>query len=94
MKLHPTGVEYYALTITSEPELTATDWQASFDGGTTWSTAVDVDGRSAWLLAGAEVASPPADAIVMALGTTYPVVRCVDAPEVIVRDAAAVTVTR
>lgn len=94
MKLHPTAVEYYALEITvDQPDVAASEWQASFDGGTTWSTAVDVDGRSGWLLAGPEVASP-GGAIVMPAGTTYPVVRLVDSPELVVRDAPAITVTR
>ena len=48
--------EYYALEISTTPDVAA--WEASFDDGTTWvpSTTVGTDGYYRWLVAGPDVA--------------------------------------
>ena len=93
MRLHPKGVEYYRLGLTTDPATVTTDWAASFDDGDTWTTAADVDGLSGWLVAGPD-ADTPGTAVVLTTGTTRPIVRHVDNPETIVRTAPTIVVSR
>lgn len=91
MILNPRGREYYALQITTTPATTATDWSASFDGGSTWSVAVNVSGYSAWLVAGSLAALGTAVATVSSSVT--PLVRLTANPEIVVRDAPKIQIT-
>ena len=93
MRLHPQAVEYYKLGMTTEPTTTPTDWAASFDGGATWVTAVDLDGLSGWLVAGPD-ADTPGSATVLGTGMLRPLIRHVDFPETIVRVAPSIVVSR
>lgn len=43
--------DWYVLDITTVPAIEG-DWEASFDGGTTWITGHPTDDHYAWLLAG------------------------------------------
>lgn len=94
MDLSRHGREDYTLEITTDPVTAPTDWEASFDGGRTWHTAVeDDDGFSAWLVAGRQAPDTVGDPGVE-LGTdSEPVVRLIDDPEVIIRDAPFITIT-
>lgn len=91
MILHRNGREYYALAITTTPNTGPTDWQASFDGGSTWVTAVSVSGNSAWLLAGAE--ADPTGAVAVVSRRVRPLVRLTVAPEIVIRDAPLIHYT-
>lgn len=91
MNLHRNGREYYALTITTTPTTTPTEWEASFDRGTTWIPAANVAGNSAWLLAGGS--ADPTDAVAVVSRRVTPLVRLIDAPEIVVRDAPIIHYT-
>lgn len=91
MRLHPLGVEYYKLTIATDPATSTTDWEASFDSGETWTAATDVDGASAWLVAGHDAESPDPSAIVLPT-SARPLVRLIDNPEVVVRRASSIII--
>lgn len=92
MKLDPYGREFYRVTITTSPQLTS--WEASFDGGTTW-TAGATDSRTApvantweWLVAGELVDNSdlaPGELAGVITRTMKPKIRAVDSPERIVR---------
>lgn len=84
MKLSSYGREYYELTITTSPATIPTDWEASFDGGATWITALNVSGNSAWLVRGTNAPAGAAVAIITA--SLNPKVRLTLSPEIIVRD--------
>ena len=84
MNLDRHGREYYKLTITTDPATTPTEWEASFDGGSTWVGATDVDGDASWLVEGPD-APPPVVGKVLAPGPVHPRVRLIEDPEVIVR---------
>lgn len=88
MHLPPNGREFYALTITTVPAVGATAWSASFDDGVTWHVAEDQGGKSAWLVAGPDVAQGTAVAVISA--DTQPYVRLTDNPAIVVRRAPAI----
>lgn len=90
LHLAPEGVEFYALTITTDPAVNAAQWRASFDGGDTWYDAQVVDGRSAWLVAGYAAADPGA-AVAVLTSSTAPLVQHADDPSVYVRYPPAIT---
>lgn len=93
MKLNPYGREFYRVTITTTPQLT--NWEASFDGGLTW-TAGATDSRTPptantweWLVSGHLCDNSDLGVGVLAgviEHTMHPLIRAVDAPEVIVRE--------
>ena len=87
MMLNRTAKEFYTLEITTYPPVTA--WEASFDGGTTWTAGLDTgDGAFQWLVAG-----PSADtsgAIALSSKKTSPLVRSATSSEVVVRDAPTI----
>lgn len=88
MYLKAAAREFYSLAIVTEPAVAA--WEASFDGGTTF-VAGEVDGANTrWLLAGPD--ADPGTATVLTV-TVYPLLRAVDNPEIVVRDAPRVYVT-
>jgi hypothetical protein len=91
MILHRNGREYYALDITTTPSTVPTDWQASFDGGSTWVAALNVSGHPAWLLAGASADIGTSVAVLS--GRVRPQVRLIAAPEIVVRDAPLIHYT-
>lgn len=87
MNLHRIAREWYKPDIQSTPELT--NWEASFDGGADWVPGTLVGGELMWLVQGpdfdpAENSDPGVTATTI-VATTYPQVRAVDNPEVIVR---------
>lgn len=92
MKLNPYGRELYRVTITTSPQLTS--WEASFDGGTTWTVGAD-DSRPApeantweWLVAGHLCDNSdlgPGELAGVITRTMRPLIRGIDSPEVIVR---------
>lgn len=54
MRLNKFGREVYSVTITTDPVATGV-WEASFDGGSTWSVGEDQGNNSwGWLIAGPE----------------------------------------
>lgn len=87
MNLDRLAREYYRVAVTTDPVSTSTDWAATFDGGATWVDAVDVDGDSAWLVAGPD--ADPDDAVVITASMT-PRLRMVDNPEIVVRRAPSI----
>lgn len=92
MILDPHGREFYRVTITTVPQVTA--WEASFDDGTTW-TAGAADTRVPptantweWLVAGElrdNTDLAPGVLAGVITRSMSPKIRCVDTPEVIVR---------
>jgi hypothetical protein len=96
VELHREGREYYKLKITTIPALAAGAWEASFDAGTTWPVASvisDVTGDySAWLVAGED--AEPGTAVAVISHDTYPIVRAVDTPEIVARNAPAIRYKR
>lgn len=91
MILSPAGREYYALTITTTPATQPTDWEASFDGGTTWVAALNVSGNSAWLVRGTNAAAGSAVAVLTT--SISPLVRLTANPELVVRGAPRIELT-
>lgn len=91
MQLNRQAVEWYALEITTDP--TVTGWEASFDDGTTWlaSTTVGTDGWFRWLVAGPDAPTPGSATVLAA--SLRPLVRAVENPEVVVRDAPRIYLT-
>lgn len=90
MDLSKHGKEYYELEIVTDPATDPTDWEASFDAGATWTDAVDVEGRAAWLVAGSLVSSPGNAAVLS--HTTQPLVRLIANQEDVVRPAPLIEV--
>lgn len=103
MELQRSGREFYTLQIAATDIAGAAipdagPYEASFDGDATWHAGTqDVPtGFWQWLVAGPEAPDPPVGVIVLAVVTaenTYPIVRLVDDPEVIVREAPAIVMT-
>lgn len=89
MQLKNSGREYYELTITTDVASIPTDWSASFDNGSTWFTAVNVGGKSAWLLAGPAAAI--GTAVFQLSKSVVPLVRLTANPEIIIRNAPEIT---
>jgi hypothetical protein len=96
MRLHAYGREYYKLRLTTYPGVALDAWEASFDGGTTWTQATvvtvtdDPDATlngswSGWLVAGEHATDNPAGTAVIT-SDVYPRVRLADSPELLVRD--------
>lgn len=87
MNLSRLGREYFRITVATDPAVTG--WEASFDGGVTWTSGTPitgVDGGFQWLVQGPDV--DPTDATALTLsGSVAPLLRAVDNPEVLVRDA-------
>lgn len=82
MKLNRHAREYYAITITTEPDVDG--WEASFDGGETWVEADTSGDGFRWLVAGPD-ADPGTAAVVSR--DIAPLVRVIDTPEIVVRNA-------
>ena len=83
--------EYYALEISTTPDVAA--WEASFDDGTTWvpSTTVGTDGFYRWLVAGPDVA--PGEGATILAASVVPIVRATDSPEIIPRPGPGIYLT-
>jgi hypothetical protein len=69
------------------------DQIASFDAGRTWHPGEQVGQDTRWLLRGSAIPDDPARPAVEVALTVRPLVRGVDDPEVVVRDAPHVIVT-
>lgn len=94
MNLDPNAREFYTLTITTTPAVTS--WDASFDNGGTWFTGAAVAGQAdtfRWLVAG-PTATVGAAVAVIGAWSVLPKVRATSSPEIVVRDAPRITVTR
>lgn len=87
MDLHAGTVGRYRLRITTDPDDVDPDgWEASFDGGATWTAAlVDDDDRLTWLVARAdyrpELGTTEPDAVIAA--DQVPLLRHIDDPVVL-----------
>ena len=83
--------EFYALEISTTPDVAA--WEASFDDGTTWvpSTTVGTDGYYRWLVAGPDVA--PGEGATVLAASVVPIVRAIDSPEIIPRPGPGIYLT-
>ena len=90
MNLNRHAREFYTLGIVTQPPITT--WEASFDAGRTWHPGEQVGQDTRWLLRGSAIPDDPARPAVQGL-TVRPLVRGVDDPEVVVRDAPHVIVT-
>lgn len=93
MFLPPTGSEYYDQTIITVPQLT--NWEASFDDGTTWIPAVTDPNDNThyrWLLKGPNC--PQADGSATLISAeTQPLIRAIGNPEVIIRKPSLISLT-
>lgn len=101
MLLKRSAREFYHVALTATTEagdpVAADDWEASFDGGTTWFPAEahthdDGDGDvtySSWLVAGPDVAQGGAVAVIT--GSLVPQMRLNDNPESVVRDGPRIS---
>jgi hypothetical protein len=90
MKLTRIGREYLTVAISTEPEVTG--WEASFDGGTTWTAGEQVGGDWRWLVAGPDVVQDPVVGQVVVSETTTVVLRAIDNPEVLIRKGPRVSI--
>ena len=93
MILSPLAREFYRVAITTDGDVT--DWEASFDGGTTWHDGeVDPDEETftRWLLAGPD--APLGTAVAVITADVVPIVRATDNPEIVVRKAPRITLDR
>ena len=91
MNLSRYAREFYTLGIVTQPPITT--WEASFDAGRTWHPGEQVGQDTRWLLRGSAIPDDPARPAVEVALTVRPLVRGVDDPEVVVRDAPHVIVT-
>ncbi len=91
MNLNRHAREFYTLGIVTQPPITT--WEASFDAGRTWHPGEQVGQDTRWLLRGSAIPDDPARPAVEVALTVRPLVRGVDDPEVVVRDAPHVIVT-
>lgn len=107
MKLHRQERRYFAPTLSvidyngTPVVVPPTSWQASFDKGLTWITAVehpDLTGQPAWLLRGPNFPGP-GDSSTTITGTitipgyTGPLVRLVDTPETAIVKTESISLT-
>ena len=91
MNLNRHAREFYTLGIVTQPPITT--WEASFDAGRTWHPGEQVGQDTRWLLRGSAIPDDPDRPAVEVTLTVRPLVRGVDDPEVVVRDAPHVIVT-
>ena len=92
MQLSRHAREFYAVTLTTDPPVTA--WEASFDGGATWAAGsrVGVTDEYRWLVAG-NAAAVGAAVAVLAPGTHPVLTRTTSGVEIVVRNIPSITVT-
>ena len=92
MRLHRQAREFYTLTITTSPQISGV-WEASFDGGDTWSAGqATADGAWRWLLRGPDRPDDPQYPAQVVTCSVKPLVRAVDIPELVVRSAPYVSI--
>lgn len=91
MNLNRHAREFYTLGIVTQPPITT--WEASFDAGRTWHPGEQVGQDTRWLLRGSAIPDDPARPAVPVVKSVRPLVRGVDDPEVVVRDAPHVIVS-
>lgn len=99
MNLHPYERVWFSPSLTAyndDGEVIVTvpaDWEASFDGGTTWITARDNGGEPGWLVAGAKFEGDetvPTDALVTV--SVRVLIRLTVLPETIVDRSLSIAV--
>ena len=90
MTIDPHACEWLKLNIVTEPATGPTDWEASFDSEVTWVTAQNIDGNSAWLIAGPDYAGASTPAFTTAKKITRVKVRLIDDPETVIRYATKI----
>ncbi|MCW2756341.1 MAG: hypothetical protein JWO46_87 [Nocardioidaceae bacterium] len=98
MDLSRYGREFYTVEIATDPQVT--DWEASFDGGTTWADGEEVEAEEntwRWLVHGAAFVPAEGDVNESQLAAALvdvvrPHVRAVDNPEVVVRLSPTITI--
>lgn len=92
MKLHRSAREFYTLVIVTTPAVTS--WEASFDGGRTWTVGEPTAaGTYRWLVAGPDADAHPSEVTVRVPGGCgTPLVRATDDPEVLVRYAPPIVI--
>jgi hypothetical protein len=87
MRLPRRGRELYAVDIVTTPATLVTQWEASFDGGSTWVSPMTLgDGRTGWLLAGPAFSGIADPGQVVVVEDCQPYARLTDTPEVLIRD--------
>jgi len=101
VELNTNERDYYAIQIATKTSngdpIPAADWEASFDGGTTWIDAVvqtdpETGDWSTWLLVGPDVAQGTAVAVIT--DDLRPQVRATDGSAVIVERAPRIRLIR
>jgi hypothetical protein len=90
------GRELYEQQIVTDPPIVA--WEASFDGGSTWSAGEAVPGDPGWyrwLIAGdlADPGTSVAQIPPTPPGDLVPMARAIANPEIVVRDLEPIRVT-
>jgi len=91
MKIKPEGREYATWTVTTSDPVTGLE--VTFDAGTTWAAMDAVDATTfRVLVAGPDATTNPDGTVVLAAGRHFALIRAVDAPEVIIRDAGTIDV--
>ncbi len=90
MTIDSHACEWLKLNIVTEPATGPTDWEATFDQEGTWITAQDIDGNSAWLIAGPDYAGASTPDFTTNLASTRVKVRLVDNPETVIRVATRI----
>lgn len=91
MILDSAACEWMKLAIATEPATTPTDWEASFDGGLTWVSASNVDGNSAWLIAGPDYDGAATPDFATETASTRVKLRLIDDPETVIRSASRIS---
>lgn len=92
MRLHRQGREFYTLAITTNPAVGAA-WEASFDAGSTWTPGQPADEGWRWLVRGPACPDDPTYPAALVTRSLYPLVRAVDHPELVIRNAPIITIT-
>lgn len=91
MNIDKAACEWMKKAITTTPATQPTDWEASIDGGTTWVTASDIDGNSAWLVAGPEYTGPSTPDFTTSADSTRVKIRLIDNPETVIRGTTRIS---
>ena len=94
MDLHSAAREFYDLGITTDPAVSG-GWELSVDAGATWVAGEAVTGGARWLVRGPSFTPDVGDVTVSTLvsASVQPLVRVVDTPETVVRDAPLIRLT-
>lgn len=91
MRLHRQAREFYTLVITTMPAVSG-GWEASFDHGVTWTAGIAAGDGWRWLVRGPGCPDDPAYPSSPVARTVHPLVRAVDHPELVVRNAPLISI--